>query len=48
MGVRVRLSRNTSTYVPWWIAGPVYLAWAAVVVVILVVCGAARGGRSSC
>ena len=39
MGVRVRLSRNTSMYLPFWVAIPVWLVAAAVWVVIgLVFC----------
>ncbi len=32
MGVRVRLSRNASMYVPFWIAIPVYLIWIVAVI----------------
>jgi len=31
MGVRVRLSRNTSMYLPFWVAIPVWLIWAGIV-----------------
>lgn len=30
MGVRVRLSRNTSMYLPFWVAIPFWLIWAEV------------------
>ena len=39
MGVRVRLSRNTSMYLPFWVAIPVWLIWAAIMVVVVVVWG---------
>jgi hypothetical protein len=37
MGVSVRVSRNTRVYMPFWLAGIVYLFVAAVWVVILAV-----------
>jgi hypothetical protein len=33
MGVRVRLSRNSSMYVPFWLAIPVGILWVCVVLV---------------
>jgi hypothetical protein len=31
----VRLSRNTSMYLPFWVAIPVWLIWAAIMVVVV-------------
>ena len=35
----MRLSRNTSMYLPFWVAIPVWLAWAAIMVVAVAVWG---------
>ena len=39
MGVRVRLTRNSSAYFPFWFAIPVALVWYTIVLAILVVVG---------
>jgi hypothetical protein len=37
MGVRVRLSRNTSACFPFWVAIPVWLCWLLVMTVVITV-----------
>jgi hypothetical protein len=37
MGVRVRLTRNSSAYFPFWLAIPVMLIWYTIVLAVLVV-----------
>jgi hypothetical protein len=39
MGVRVRLSRNTSAYLPFWAAIPAWLGVAAVWLIVLTIWG---------
>lgn len=39
MGVRVRLGRNTSMYMPFWLAIPLWIIWACGALIVLVVMG---------
>jgi hypothetical protein len=39
MGVRVRLTRNTSACFPFWLAIPIWILWLAVVAVVMMFYG---------
>lgn len=48
MGVRVRLTKNSSAYFPFWLAIPVVLVWYSILLVFVLLYGICWLAFSSC